>query len=994
MFTQLKRESLRKLQAMEDKSPKGCIDGAIVDMIKSINAHPDYVTSSSCSGRIVLFCGEKDIAGNGRNNGSDLITKGGKWLIAQHGTITFDQVITALRSRDASHLTSSNMIIFKHEPFIMHVVCRDLDSAKKLLQWGLASGFRESGVILGNRKIMCAIRTTANNLEIPLGQSAKQILVNDEYLRWIVDIANQKFGVNKQKTDRLLEAFRVSFCQLATKRQIDQGCVVELSSWTKVTNEKGVKLVGHSSVRYRDSIVVFGGQGTTASGTTTRVADVTFLIPSKDGSLRQAYHTTAGANGPSARMCHSCVVVGTRMVVFGGRSSPTKPLGDLYAMDFETKQWEEIVIEGVGPSPRWKHCSCAVSSVVYVYGGRDAEQVFGDLFALDLSQDSLLWRQIETSFIIPRRFDHIGVVVESTKLAFWGGMSSLDSGDSSDDSGVCLLFDTVKEAWQSKALEDTQNKSQPRALFAASACSINDHQVLVIGGMTPPCLANGDMATQDIYVLDVRTLQWTKIGDVKHENAVFVGHTTTWMPTSSSLYVLGGGIQCFGFGQLYSSTYQCHLSLKTPQISPVIASKSNSVSRLFTSECTSSNEAPLGVLVEKVDVKKVKTLLEKAHVYDKSRRVHVVNVAQLDKTAIDRQTMTMFLIPVRVSIRNLIASTKDAEVQKLEIVLDDDVYANKYGKNSGLNRNEVIRSTICAFARQHQLSTELESAVPETYEFLGDVLLVPRDSFLEQEWASFADEMWSQVCTSTTPAFSRVARKAFIDTSEKRQSHMKLLYLNHKALTTSRTKEAPGWVEIRENGIIYGWDLTRVMFSSGNVTEKTRMANIECHGETIVDLFCGIGYYVLPFLVHGGAAFVHACEWNPDSVEALRFNLERNHVADRCKIYYGDNRLSAPRIGSVADRVNLGLLPTSRKAWPLAIQVLKSSGGWLHVHDNVAVKDNETWKQYVVDTIQELAQQYGKDWTITCDHVEKVKSYAPKVYHLVADIHCVAKKHV
>ena len=43
MFAQLKRESLRKLQAMEDKSPKGCIDAPIVDMIHTINAHPDYV---------------------------------------------------------------------------------------------------------------------------------------------------------------------------------------------------------------------------------------------------------------------------------------------------------------------------------------------------------------------------------------------------------------------------------------------------------------------------------------------------------------------------------------------------------------------------------------------------------------------------------------------------------------------------------------------------------------------------------------------------------------------------------------------------------------------------------------------------------------------------------------------------------------------------------------------------------------------------------------
>ncbi|KAL4169541.1 hypothetical protein KRP22_010460 [Phytophthora ramorum] len=991
MFAQLKRESLRKLQAMEDKSPKGCIDEPIVDMIKSINDHPNYVTSSSCSGRIAVFCGEA-ATGNGNEATTDLITKGGKWLIAEHSTITFDQLKAALQSPDANSSTS-NMVIFKHEPFIMHVVCRDLDAAKELLQWGIASGFRESGVVLGNRKIMCAIRTTANGLEIPLGRSAQQLLVDEEYLQWIVDVANQKFEANKQKTDRLFDAFLAKFCQPTVSKQVGSGSSVELRSWTEVTNEDGVKLVGHTSVQYQDNIIVFGGQGPTASGTTTRIADVTILAPSSDGSLKQTYHAAAGATGPSARMHHSAVVVGTRMIIFGGRASPAKPLGDLYALDIETKLWEQIHPRGVCPSPRWKHSSCAVRSVVYVYGGRDAERVFGDLFSLDLSQNSPQWRRIESTSNIPRRFDHVGVAVSSTKLVFWGGMSSLDgvdgSGESGDDSAVCMLFDTVGETWERKVLENGSNKSQPPALFAASATSISDHSVIVVGGMTAALLANGDKATRKVYKLDVEASQWTELGELKHENAAFVGHSTTWIPSNKSLYILGGGFQCFGFGQFYSSVFQCHLSLAAPKITAVNTVKASSANIPSTSVLPTSDDKPLGVLVGKLEVKKVKTLLERAQVYDKSRRVHVATPAQSSQVMGEGKPTTVFLLPVTPAIRELLASTDETGLQRLEVVKDDDAYANKFGKTSGLNRNEAIRSMIGAFASKYRLPAKVVKAIPEKYEFVSDVLLIPRDSFLEPEWAPFAYEMWAHVCASTSPAFSRVARKAFIDASEKRQSHVELLYINQKALTSQRSKEAPGWVEIRENGIVYGWDLTRVMFSSGNVTEKARMATIGCRGETIVDLFCGIGYYVLPFLVHGGAAFVHACEWNPNSVAALRFNLERNHVADRCKVYLGDNSESAPTIGAVADRVNLGLLPTSEKAWPLAVQVLKPSGGWFHVHDNVAVEDREAWEQRVVDTMRELAQQYDKQWTITCEHVEKVKSYAPKVYHLVADVHCV-----
>lgn len=58
-----------------------------------------------------------------------------------------------------------------------------------------------------------------------------------------------------------------------------------------------------------------------------------------------------------------------------------------------------------------------------------------------------------------------------------------------------------------------------------------------------------------------------------------------------------------------------------------------------------------------------------------------------------------------------------------------------------------------------------------------------------------------------------------------------------------------GWVDHRENGIIYSFDATKCMFSWGNLSEKLRMARLDCRNEVIVDLFAGIGYFVLPFLV-------------------------------------------------------------------------------------------------------------------------------------------------
>ena len=204
------------------------------------------------------------------------------------------------------------------------------------------------------------------------------------------------------------------------------------------------------------------------------------------------------------------------------------------------------------------------------------------------------------------------------------------------------------------------------------------------------------------------------------------------------------------------------------------------------------------------------------------------------------------------------------------------------------------------------------------------------------------------------------------------------------------------------------------MFSIGNITEKLRIADFNCTGETVVDLFAGIGYFVLPYLVHAKAQHVHACEINPDSISALKVNLKINGMEDRCTIYEGDNRLTCP--ADIADRVNLGLIPSSELSWKTACNALKSdTGGILHIHTNIdsrtlingecsSIKKKNTkstglfkyqewedWTKYASTTITKLLCEVKKkstDWRVNFLHLEHVKSYAPHVDHVVLDLDC------
>lgn len=68
------------------------------------------MTSSSCSGRIAVFCGEPAGGSAGeQGEASALITKGGKWLLAEHASVKFEQVKAALQLTETTASATGNM---------------------------------------------------------------------------------------------------------------------------------------------------------------------------------------------------------------------------------------------------------------------------------------------------------------------------------------------------------------------------------------------------------------------------------------------------------------------------------------------------------------------------------------------------------------------------------------------------------------------------------------------------------------------------------------------------------------------------------------------------------------------------------------------------------------------------------------------------------------------------------------------------------------------
>ena len=128
---------------------------------------------------------------------------------------------------------------------------------------------------------------------------------------------------------------------------------------------------------------------------------------------------------------------------------------------------------------------------------------------------------------------------------------------------------------------------------------------------------------------------------------------------------------------------------------------------------------------------------------------------------------------------------------------------------------------------------------------------------------------------------------------------------------------------------------------------------------------------------------------------------------------------------NIADRVNVGLIPSSEESWPAACDALKvETGGWLHIHGNVSTNSDlategsssdhwqkyahllsvrrlqclpvTSWIEYVTERVSNLLLKHSSApphaWVVQVRHVEHVKTYAPHISHLVLDVECRPQK--
>ncbi|KAL7517675.1 hypothetical protein ACHAWX_002582 [Stephanocyclus meneghinianus] len=319
-FSSLRSRNLRILYGADDaasdpsrdKSPKGSVDAKILPLVDLINRHPEYVTLSSCSGRVALFdpgveddddddCerrrhddesndpeDDNEAPNDHRRPHDDLHLaradnrasgKGrGKWLFVTHD-ILFDLGPQILRSLAEAASAGRRTLSLKHEPPLLHVAASSLSSGKRMLRLLKSKcAMRESGLVVTDARVTVEVRSAGGSLAVPVFvNGAAEIRPEREYVLELARVMNERMAWNERMLERMYrvlerelfdvsgngqetlcgnesdEDYRVSLCPLPSLN-LWKTAAVALPSWGDSRDEKKVNGMDWD-------VLAFGGQG-------------------------------------------------------------------------------------------------------------------------------------------------------------------------------------------------------------------------------------------------------------------------------------------------------------------------------------------------------------------------------------------------------------------------------------------------------------------------------------------------------------------------------------------------------------------------------------------------------------------------------------------------------------------------------------------------------------------------------------------------------------
>ncbi len=276
------------------------------------------------------------------------------------------------------------------------------------------------------------------------------------------------------------------------------------------------------------------------------------------------------------------------------------------------------------------------------------------------------------------------------------------------------------------------------------------------------------------------------------------------------------------------------------------------------------------------------------------------------------------------------------------------------------------REKTFAEVLENQLAPHLLVSLPRALDVIGDIAIIEIPQELEAHKSAVG-----KAILATHKNMRTVLAKVGAISGTYRLRDFEVIAGEHRTSTVHK-----------EYGCSYQVDMAKAYFSPRLSTEHQRVASLVQEGETVVDLFAGVGPFAVLIAKNHPDAKVYAVDINADAVELLKKNIRLNRVENRVYPIVSDAReVVNEKLSGVADRVIMNLPEKASEFIDVACKAAKSSGGTVHFYGFIRLPDSlESMKQRFSEAVEKAGRKVD-----TFTHAKTVRATAPYEWQAVLD---------
>jgi tRNA (guanine37-N1)-methyltransferase len=279
-------------------------------------------------------------------------------------------------------------------------------------------------------------------------------------------------------------------------------------------------------------------------------------------------------------------------------------------------------------------------------------------------------------------------------------------------------------------------------------------------------------------------------------------------------------------------------------------------------------------------------------------------------------------------------------------------------------------------ALKKRLSKRLSEILPQnwvqicnSYDIVGDIAIIR----LTEESRKYSNKIGTAIMTANKHVRTVLAQTSAVS------GEFRLRKLRHIA-GEKRTQTTH-----KESKCLFNVDVAKCYFSPRLSHERKRIADQVAEGETVVNMFAGVGCFSILIAKNAKVKKVFSIDVNPLAIKYMRENVGMNGVYGTVVPILGDaGQIIEEELRGLADRVLMPLPEKALEYLPYGLLSLKKTGGWIHFYDFEHAEKGKDVVEKVKTRVRKRLQSLDVAFEIPFGR--KVRATGPNWHQVVLDI--------